>query len=150
MKSLVDTLGEFLLLDSQEGNEIEKTLRKVRFLREHTELLTDTADTMIKRIIEIEPDEDSKAYLREQRSLMQREAKFALLTIYLEATVEQKRQLLFAYPQLFGEEICEMLETLVHLQDDPRAEASLAKELELLLLVREESKDFPTLSFKYH
>jgi len=147
---LIDILSEFLMLDSQGGDEIECTIRKVRFLRENTELLTSTAETMIGRIIEMESDKNAKAYLREQRELMQREAKFGLLNIYLQATVEEKKKLLFVYPQLFGEEICEMLEALIRLQDDPQAEASLARELKLLLTVREESKKFPTLSFKHH
>ena len=150
MRLLKHILAEFVMLDNQGGDDIVRTVRKVRFLRENTELLTDAAITMIGQVIELEPDENGKAYLREQRELMQQEAKFAMLNIYLQSTVEEKKILLLRYPQIFGEEICGMLEDLIRLQDDPEAEAFLTRELKRLLAIREESKNFPTLSFKHH
>jgi len=150
MRLLKHILAEFVMLDNQGGDDIVRTVRKVRFLRENTELLTDTAITMMGQVIELEPNENGKAYLREQRELMQQEAKFAMLNIYLQSTVEEKKILLLRYPQIFGEEICGMLETLIRLQDEPEAEAFLTRELKRLLAIREESKNFPTLSFKHH
>jgi hypothetical protein len=151
LRELYHRLNEFIGLDNQGGNEATCIRRKVHFVEQYPEVLSVTADMVMGYFIEGAVDERSRVYLKDQRKFLQGQAKFSLLEAYIqEGDVERKKKMLFTYPELFGEEICGMLERLIRMQKDPNAAAAWTRELEILLKVREKSLDFPTLSFKRH
>jgi len=151
IREVFHCLNEFLQLDSQGGSEVERVRKKVYFIQDHPKVLGGTADTVMDHLIEEATDEPTKAYLKEQRKFLQKQTKFSLLEIYMqESDPSQKKKMLFMYPELFGEEICGMLERLIELQEDPNAVAAWTMELQRLLKIREKSLEFPTLSFKRH
>lgn len=148
-RELFDTLDDFLRLDNEGGGREERAFRKMLFLHKHPELLGDVVDSMMEHLIKLEKKESNKMYLIGQRKLLQKKTKFALLQSYIETvSIEEKKQMLMLYPELFGKEICDMLEDLIQLQTDAQAAAHLTRELKVLLRVQEEAVHLPPLPLR--